>query len=162
LSGLHPGNLDVAVTFTVNQAQSYTLDTVEVPLDYWEGANSIAIRLYADNGGLPGTELGSMNLSGIPVAVTLLTADFHAQSITLLPGASYWLAADTAQDAVVRWHFNDVGQLGIAYRTTGPWISQLGAETTPAVRINGTAVPEIMSLRLAAVALLIILGVRRN
>jgi hypothetical protein len=162
LSGLHPGNFDAAVAFTVNQAQGYTLDTVEVPLALWEGANSIAIRLYADNGGLPGIELGSRDLGAIPSAATLLTADFHTQSITLLPGASYWLAADTGQDTVVHWHFNEIGQLGIAYRTAGPWISQMGVQTTPALRINGTAVPEITTLRIAVVAIFILLGVRRN
>jgi hypothetical protein len=162
LSGINPGNFDAAVAFTVNPAQSYTLDSIEVPIALREGASSIAIRLYADNEGLPGAELGSVDLGAIPVTATLLTADFHAQSIALLPGPSYWLAADAAQDTFVLWQFNDVGQLDIAYRTTGPWISQIGVQTTPALRINGTAVPEITSLTPAAIAVFIVLGVRRN
>ena len=60
LSGLHPGNFDAAVAFTVNLGQSYRLSTAEVPLALREGADSIAIRLYSDNGGVPATELGSI------------------------------------------------------------------------------------------------------
>jgi hypothetical protein len=162
LSGLRPGNYDAAVAFTVNQAQSYTLDTVEVPLVYLEGENSIAIRIYSDVGGLPGAELGSTQLSGIPASAALLTADFHAQLISLMAGASYWLVGDAAQDTTVLWHFNDLGQLGIADRTTGPWIRLIGIQTTPALRVNGTAVPEIASPALAAFALVSLLRVRRK
>ena len=161
LSGLHPGNYDAGVSFAVNPSQTYTLDTIEVPLATFEGTNSIALRVYGDGGGVPGTELGNVQLTGIPATATLLTADFSAQSIILTAGATYWVVGDAAQDTALLWHWNESGQLGGAYRTTGPWISEaLG--TTPALRVNGTTVPEMASSALVTIAFLISLAVRRR
>jgi hypothetical protein len=161
LSGLLPGNYDAGVMFTVNQPQGFILDTVDVPLAYLEGTNSIALRIYNDDGGVPGTELGNVEVTGIPITATLLTANFRAQSISLMVGASYWVVGDAAQDTALLWHWNESGQLGGAYRTTGPWIREaLGS--TPALRVNGTAVPEMASFTLVTIAVFISLAVRRQ
>lgn len=160
LGGIHPGNYDAGVMFGVNPNQNYTLDTVELPLSLYEGANSIAVRIYSDASGVPGTELGNVQLTGITATPTLFTADFIAQSISLTAGTSYWVVGDAAQDTTQFWYWNETGQLGGAYRTAGPWIHEdLGA--TPGIRVSGTAVPEMTSLTVVATAFFGLFALRR-
>jgi hypothetical protein len=160
LGGIHPGNYDAGVMFVVSLGQNYTLETIEVPLALYEGADSMAVRVYSDAGGVPGSELGSVLVTGITPTPTLFAADFSAQAISLTAGTSYWVVGDAAQDTSVFWYWNETGQLGGAYRTNGPWIHEnLGA--TPGVRVSGAAVPETSSLMLVAIAFFGLFGRRR-
>jgi hypothetical protein len=96
LGGIRPGNYDAGVMFTVSPSQNYTLDAIELPLSLYEGADSMAVRIYSDAGGLPGAELGNVQVTGITATPTLFTADFSAQAIGLAAGTSYWVAGDAA------------------------------------------------------------------
>jgi hypothetical protein len=138
--------------FAVGPSQNYTLETVEVPLAVYEGADSMAVRIYTDADGVPGTELGNVQVTGITATPTLFSADFSAQAISLAAGTSYWVVGDASQDTSLFWYWNETGQLGGAYRTDGPWVHEtLGA--TPGVRVSGAAVPEMTSRTLVAIAL---------
>ena len=105
------GNFDLAAPFVVSGSQDFRFDAAELPLSRSAGNNSLVVRLLADGGGVPGSELASRTIGGIPDSGSpaLVTADFSTAGIRLEAGLRYWLAADTETDASMLWHANTTG-----------------------------------------------------
>ena len=150
----------MAGQFTVPAgAYPWTFNSLDVPISsILNETNDVSTRLMTDNGGLPGTILEQMPLRGI-TSTPIIFNVASSQNTSLIPGASYWIAASptTISTQRVIWHANPLGQFGrathLANANFGWWFQT--EFLTPAMRINGTReVPEPSAALLAIMGLL--------
>jgi len=135
------GTIDQAVSFTAPAGNySWQFDTVEMPVSTVSGVDTMSVQLRNNNGGVPGTLIEPMTLTGIPTssAGTLMTATSTTNPV-LSAGQTYWIAASAPSISQLAWHDNPIGQLGHAQKiSTFNWgIDPI--DSTPAMRINADA-----------------------
>lgn len=138
-----------AVAFTITGGDFY-FDSAEVAVNLFFGPDLVHFNLHADDGGTPGTILGSTSASGVVTPGTLappMMASFDGD-IILKDGQTYWLALRSDEtDAWLSWAYNVVDDFGLrAWQVNnGPWNSVMGTPGTDSergvFRINGTPVP---------------------
>jgi hypothetical protein len=141
----------LAFGFTMPSGTGYSLDSVTVTIGVTDLTFSPALSsaLYADAGGVPGaTPL--VTFSSPSIAAGPSSEDYvltPTTAFTLQPGTTYWFAATGSLGGAgdMYWEVrNDVAPSGIA--TSEGYLSNNGSwqpftASSPALRIDGTAVP---------------------
>jgi hypothetical protein len=134
----------IASLFTTGSS-AWTLESVELALDDGEGPNDFSLSVMTDQDGLPGELLSVVPFSGVPANPTLVTVSIPG-SLQLDANATYWIALSSNDSSSCGWLPN-LAQTGYAARyLSGPsfppanWFEQDNG--APAMRVDGTAVPE--------------------
>jgi hypothetical protein len=135
------GEGEEALAFT--PATTVALVSVQLPLEYIQGTNSLIVSLRPDVGGQPGTTpIESFTFTGLSATSTVVEGDS-----VLLPhlnvGVTYWIAvfpggADTAGG----WLLNSTGAVGRSFSANGSTWTNTPADTSPALEVLGNPVPE--------------------
>jgi hypothetical protein len=142
--------------------QSFTLDSVELPLQLSSGPNVADVFVTGDVGGLPSGILESFHLSGaLPVgSAALVTLDSTSHPV-LSAGGQYWVVAAGGQSSFVMWNQNELQEMGP--NVSGPTLTSLVRDSDMNVReallVSGTAVPEPGTQVLVGFFLLLYAGV---
>jgi hypothetical protein len=142
--------------------QSYTLDSVELPLQLSSGPNVADVFVTGDVGGLPSGILESFHLSGaLPVgSAALVTLDSTSHPL-LTAGVQYWVVAAGGPSSFVMWNQNELQEMGP--NVSGPTLTSLVRDSDMNVReamlVSGTAVPEPGTQVLVGVVLMLYAGV---
>jgi hypothetical protein len=150
------GFIDRAASFTVPGLQDVLFGSAELGFHLQSGNNAASVHLAADDAGLPGAVIETINiLLPAPSATpTIVTATSNTNP-TLTAGLTYWIIASMqVPGSMATWGPNNTGALGgNATRTNfqnGQWFSQ-GPGGVPSLRVNSAepaAVPEPASLLL--------------
>ena len=132
------------MSFQVTE-HDYYLDSVDVALSSFRGSDSVLLSVLMDNGGMPGAFLGSAVVTA-PVRPARVVFAEMSGSVVLQGGNQYWLVGETIGGGVNDWWRSEPAVTGLrAYtRDGGAW--QDYPATLAAFRINGTIVPEPMTL----------------
>jgi hypothetical protein len=146
--------------------QSYTLDSLELPLELISGPNVADIFVTSNAGGLPGSLLESFHLTGALTSGTnsLVTIDSTNHPL-LSAGSQYWIVAAGGPGSFVTWAQNELQEKGP--NVSGPALGSLVRDSDLNVReallVNGTAVPEPGSVFLVTgLAVILVVFVRRS
>jgi len=102
------GNSAIGEVFTV--AQTGTLATIAIALQFVSGTNAATISLRADAGGVPGAVLESFSVSNLPVddgAFHVPTTVTDSVNAVLVSGSDYWIVASTSASNLLSWKFSD-------------------------------------------------------
>jgi hypothetical protein len=112
---------------------------IDVALGHVSGTNGATISLFDDAGGALGAQLGSWDVSGLPVfggnSAGALTAIKGINGVTLNAGHSYFLQVSTPSDTWDAWNWNSVGTSS-TFLTNG---ENEGSNTTGAFQVLSAA-----------------------
>ncbi len=159
-------NQAYAAGFTVTQPFSFTDATVR--LNFSSRASGVAVDIFSDAGGHPGSLLLTLTMTtfridGIPLNYTFT----GGSSLTLQTGSTYWLVVVNPTFSIVSWAANNppLTPTGPGATTT-PWFqvsnpfpmpfipfTVAGAPAYPAFAINGTLIPEPSTVALCLATL---------
>ncbi|HZZ44560.1 MAG TPA: choice-of-anchor R domain-containing protein [Tepidisphaeraceae bacterium] len=152
-----------ASSFTTGPFQ-WNIDSVQLALGFPEGSNTFEMMVMTDSGGVPGQVLQTVFFSGVTLDASIITVS-GIQPLLLESNTTYWIAlaatiTDSSDISSCIWLLNNT-RTGSGSDNGGGgaiWIAQ--TYPAPAMRVNGTIVPEPVSI---AAAGLTFLGVfRRN
>jgi hypothetical protein len=144
-SGSAPGLYRAANAFV--PATSAWVTQIDVALSNNSGTNNATISLASDNGGVPGTILGSWSVANQPHFGSLsccVVATVHtSRMIPLGAGGQFWLIVDggpnVANNTWDAWNWNTTGDTGLdAYNHGAGWVLQ-PAQTLGAFDVIGCA-----------------------
>jgi hypothetical protein len=145
--------------------QSYTLDSIQLPLQLISGPNIADIFLTSDVGGLPGSIIESFQIAGALTSGGNLLVTLISTSRPLLSaGSQYWVVAAGGPSSFVTWAQNELQETGpnVSGATLGSLVRDPDSNVREALQINGTAVPEPSSALLLTVsAISIVLFAKR-
>ncbi len=143
-----PGYQQVAVPFTATG--NYNVSQIDIALTFSGisgvfGTDGASVVIASNNGGMPGSTLGSWNISGLPSSFTGTTTDAIAVSgVTLTSGLQYWIVATpgaSTTDDIWDTNSNPTGVFGNEEINQGSgWVS-LTPYDLGAFDVIGTAVP---------------------
>jgi hypothetical protein len=146
--------------------QSYTLDSIQLPLQLISGPNIADIFLTSNAGGLPGAILESFQISGALTSGGNSLVTIASTSHPLLSaGSQYWVVAAGGPSSFVTWAQNELQETGpnVSGPTLGSLVRDSDSNVREALQINGTAVPEPSSaLLLTASAISIVAFAKRH
>lgn len=146
----------------------YELNSIRVDLDEFTGAASgFSVSLFSDNGGKPGTSLGTLSGSADPVAGGIYT--YITSGIALSPSTPYWIVSATASAEPTGFYWAittsttdstsdgwsiDNMDMRVSHNQGGSW----GSANPGAGQfsVTATSVPEPLALPCAAAALLML------
>ncbi|SRR5579872_20082 len=109
-----PGWVIQANQFTAGFSGS--VSQIDIAIGYVTGAlNGATISLWSDNGGLPGSQLGSWNITNLTnfgscCAVATISG---ISGINLVGGQTYFLMASAPNDTWDAWNWNSIGDTGL-------------------------------------------------
>ena len=114
-----------AIAFTPTATKSATKVTLGIGLV--SGTNGVTVALYSDNGGQPGTQLASGNVTGLGVGFTCCsTVAATIPSTSLTAGTQYWVVVSASGNTFATWNASTVEQVqGHSYAFSingGSWI----------------------------------------
>ncbi len=165
----NPPNYDCCVGWTVGGASSPvglvedanqftagvsgTVNQIDLGLGWVLGTNGATIQLWTSVNNLPGTELGSGTVTGLPTFGTtstqLVTALGNFGSITA--GDQYFVVVLANSDEWAAWNLNTQGAFGLLLQNTGNGWNQFFGSQLGAFDVltgSGGSVPEPASLML--------------
>ena len=160
-------NSIVGLVRDANQFTSLTsgqVTQIDVGLGWVTGTNAATISLWTSANNLPGTMLGSWDVSNQPVfgsTSNILTTISVGPGITLTAGDQYFLVVEGASDTWDAWNMNDQGAVGLLEQDSGNGWSQFPGSTLGAFDVltsAGGGVPEPASLMLVGSGLLAVAG----
>jgi glucose dehydrogenase len=136
----------VAVGFSPT-VDGYTLDSVDLAIQYVSGPNALNVSLLSDGVNRPSSVLAS-NIAASHLSAQnqgSLTRFQFASSPVLVKGAKYWIEVSPAgKDSSFLWSSNVLGYFGwmnIAVDPTQNWYDR-SCTLQSAFRVNGTQIPE--------------------
>jgi hypothetical protein len=93
-----------------------TANIIKVAVGYVIGTNELRITLNADNGGVPGEELGNFKVDALPTfgSCCVVTAHRTHGGIALTGGQQYWVVLRTGKESAntwAAWNLNDTDQV---------------------------------------------------
>jgi len=134
---------------------SYTLDSIDLAMWHASGSSQSArITVAADNGGLPGLALDSAIVAAPAFPAAIVTAGMSG-SVLLQNSLPYWVIAESlASNSNNPWNWSRPAATGVVRHRVngGPW-TNLGTARLAAFRVNGTVIPEPVTLISAGIAL---------
>ncbi|MBS1723041.1 MAG: PEP-CTERM sorting domain-containing protein [Armatimonadetes bacterium] len=93
-----------------------TVDVVKIAMGSVTGSQDCKIRLYADNAGTVGSQIGSaatFNCSGaFGNAYAPTVVNVSGLGWNIANGSNYWMVADCNDDAWQAWNWNSIGDSG--------------------------------------------------
>jgi hypothetical protein len=144
----------------------YSVTQIDLGIGYVSGTNSATVELTTDNGGIPGTVLGSWGISGQPslgAATDVITTIGGISGVDISAGDYFLVVLPGASDTWDALNWNIIGTTGLdEYNQGTGWVQQPG-QTLGAFDVLGNATtPEPSTLLLLGVGLLSIYGLRRR
>lgn len=123
-----PVGEEIALAVAFTPTTTKTLAAIQVGVGYVEGTNAIAVSLFSDAGGLPGTSLASLNVANLPTfgsCCALATAS-SSGGVTLTAGTQYWVVVSTpVKNTYAAWNFNttdEVDEQTLAVNEGSGWL----------------------------------------
>jgi hypothetical protein len=121
-----------AIPFT--PSTNVTASKLQASVGFVSGANSVALSLNSDNGGLPGTVLATAdasNLGTFGTCCTLASVGGGSGGIALTAGTQYWVVVYTdtnSQTSWDAWAYNttDMRNYPYAFYDNGVWLPTQG------------------------------------
>jgi len=147
------GGTDFSTAMQFQVTYSYVVQEIDFVAQLISGSDTaIDATIYADNGGVPGTEIfttGYVNnlLSGTAAEIE----EPIAGGPTLVTGGTYWLSLDGDTSDTIRWNYNGAGASGLAASYTSGWTAS--SRELGAFEIDGTLIPEPATFLLIAPAI---------
>ena len=122
-SGSIPGYFTSAMSFVPSSSAQVT--QIDLALGHVTGTDNATIELARDNGGDPGTVLGSWSVAGQPTFGSCCTVTtVHTGLVPVGAGRTYWVLAiagpNGSNDTWDAWNFNTTGAVGGAIYN-GTW-----------------------------------------
>jgi hypothetical protein len=125
----------------------WSFESAELALADPYGENTLVMSVMTDANGVPGQVLQAVPFSGAPTSPSLVTIS-ATDSLLLAANTTYWIAlsattTDPTGYSGCTWLLNNTSAGDIAYNggtIGGPWQNE-GVQA-PALRVNGTIVPE--------------------
>ena len=144
--------------FGFTSAASGQLGSITMSLFQVTGVNAYKVMLWTDSAGLPGTMLGSWNLSNIGSFGAPATVINTPGGPTLTAGTKYWLSAQASDPSTWgAWYQTTTGASstrGFKNASTAPWTNG-GVGTEGGMRLQGVPEPvSCITLSAGALALL--------
>lgn len=151
---------NVAIAFTVTGG-TYAFESVEFVISSNTDSGTVRVRLFADDQGLPGTLLETIDYTG-PFSTTFGSPDtiLFASSLhpTLADGATYWVAVNFLNEGKSVYLYNNNQDIDIVaaqdYSNDGSWT--LSDNIDPAFRVIGSIPEPATAMLLAAGALVMV------
>jgi hypothetical protein len=131
----------IASPFTPNA--NLTVSKIVLGLSLVSGKNAVVVTLNSDSGGLPGSELASATVSGLPdFPGCCAVAQAKVNGVPVSAGQQYWVVVKTNHKdstTLAGWNFNDTEQviLGNAAVNTGFGWQPLQTLALPAFEVLG-------------------------
>lgn len=155
LTGMFASTSMAAVEFTSSAYAS--VDRIDLALQNISGSDTAEVSLWTKSGMLPGMELASWMVSGLPSMGSSTSAMITISGIaglTLAGGEHYFLAlspVSPTDDSANVWNANTMGATGkFAFSGGSGWFAVPGyTAVLPAFDIVGTQVPEPATIALA-------------
>jgi len=105
-----------------------TVEEIGLAIGFISGTNEITVSLNADNGGVPGTSLGSFNVSNLPTFGECCSVELQSvgSGIPVTAGTQYWVVVQTTSpnsDTYAAWNDNVTNQTlqPFAFWENGTW-----------------------------------------
>ena len=104
-----------AMAFT--PASNTTVKRIEIGAGWTNnGTNKLAVSLYSDSGGVPGTEIKRWHASSLPIyTFCCTTVSVHsAVGVPVSAGVQYWIVLrtdNTDPDTAIIWNYNTTNQV---------------------------------------------------
>jgi hypothetical protein len=101
----------IGAPFTPNG--NFTASKIVLGLGYDSGTNKLVVTLNGDSGGLPGEELASATVSGLPdFPGCCAVAQVKFKGVPVSAGQQYWVVVKTSsKETLAGWAFNDTEQV---------------------------------------------------
>ena len=131
------GDSNIAASFTVPSANSYTLDSIRIGAGFYGtgGPSDDLIVRLTNNGGSTVYESLSVHVTNLNIYTVPSVS--HP---TLTAGATYWVVLSPENSSeMFSWMRNDQNIYEWYYKSSGAWIASGG--TTPAFEVNGSLAP---------------------
>lgn len=133
------GAFAVAMQFT--PAEDTKVTEIDAGVGWVQGTNSITIGLYADNGGVPGSKLGSGDASGLGTFGDCCSMASAKVKASVTGGTPYWVVVSATGNTWAAWSLNTTDQVDLgtaAYSNDGggSWTSGV-ALPVPAFEVKG-------------------------
>ena len=136
------GAFAAAMQFT--PASDMKITEIEAAVGHVQGANSVTLSLYDDNGGVPGNLIASGTATNLGVfgdCCQMAVANLNQANVT--GGTPYWVAVSASGNTWDAWALNSTDQVDLltaAYSSDGgaTWGAG-GALPAPAFQVRGKA-----------------------
>lgn len=109
-----------------------TVTHIGVAVGWVTGTNEVTVTLNADNGGIPGTVLGTFNLSSLPNFGSCCSVEVeNVSGVPVTSGTQYWVVVQSVtptNDTWAAWNDNDTNETAqpFAFQQSGVWIQTSG------------------------------------
>ena len=109
-----------------------TVTHIGVAVGWVTGTNEVTVTLNADNGGLPGSVLGTFNISSLPSFGSCCSVEVESLSgVPVNAGTQYWVVVQSTtptNDTWAAWNDNDTNETNqpFAFQQAGVWGASQG------------------------------------
>ncbi|HEY2474547.1 MAG TPA: hypothetical protein VGI19_07060 [Candidatus Cybelea sp.] len=118
----------LAVAFTPNT--NHLATKVEVPAEYYQGTNGVALSIYDDADGVPGKPLHTWHLTNLPHGpCCTLASGSYKPGISLGGGKQYWVVLRTSHfdlNSVTLWTFTEYASVQKHFASMATYCSGAG------------------------------------
>ncbi len=157
------GLIDQGVLFTAQA--SGNVSEIDVAIGFVVGTNGATVSLWTNNNGVPGTQMGSWDISNLPQFGSCCgyNAITGINGVSVTQGQSYFLVGSTPNDTWDAWNWNSINDIGqVDYTQDGVNWTQVQGATLYTFQILSTGVPEPGTFVMLGSGVLAIAGVFRR
>ena len=158
---------DASVANAFHTQRKFDITQIDLGIGRQTAIDNAVVSLWTDVAGLPGAELGSWAISGLPAFGSTtdgITTIGGISGITLGASSKYFIVIDAgAPETWDAWNFNSIGATGLHLLTVngGAWVAR-PKDFRGAFDVSGTPVPEPATLTMFGLGLAALGAMRRR